>query len=239
MSEPTAPVLAIDIETATLESARDDNVDFQDTQSFDLVAVGLGYRQHGDAPIESTVCFRRGRWSLEATTELLRDVIIWTEQRPANATLTYNGKQFDAIHLREWARRAAKEGLWPEAVDRFDELFTEHIDLARAAMERYGHMLERNRSGIRLDLLCEWEQIDTPTIRFDAYALDDLEVVQSIDDDTISGRHVGKYLGEAYIDRSHTAPDSRQTKALEAILRDYTRGDIEPLFKLADSFDVV
>ncbi|KAB1198570.1 MULTISPECIES: hypothetical protein [Haloferax] len=223
--------LALDIETA---SPRGTPRNFQNTEKFELVAVGLGHRVGDDTEIE--VILRDGDWSPEHTATLLRDVVEWCEKR-GGPVVTYNGEFFDEHHLRAWAKEVADEGIWSEAPARVDALFSDHVDLGTLAATAYPHAVRRNREIPALWKACEEAGIDQPTVWYDDY---DLPVGYldhlGIDDSHVKGAHVGEALGERYVegvvnDLGHTRTHTELTR----LLVEYAAGDIEPLFSLHDA----
>ena len=225
--------LALDIETA---SPRGPPSDFQNTADFELVAVGLGYRDGDQTDID--VLLRDGDWGVEHTATLLRDVVDWCEARDG-PLVTYNGEYFDEHHLRAWATEVADDGVWPDAPDRVDALFSNHIDLGTLAASAYPTAVRPNREIPALWKACEEAGIDQPTVWYDDYDLpaDYLERL-GVDGSHVKGAHVGEALGEAYVEGVVAGLDHTRTHAeLTRLLTDYAAGDIEPLFSLHDTLD--
>ena len=222
--------LALDIETA---SPRGTPTDFQNTDDFELVAVGLGYRTGDDT--ETTVLLREGDWKTEHTASLLRDVVEWCDAR-GGPVVTYNGAFFDEHHLRAWAENVAADGVWPEATARVDALFSDHVDLGTLAADAFPHAVRPNREIPALWKACDEAGIDQPTVWYDDYDfpagyLDRL----GIDASHVKGAHVGEALGERYVEGVVNGLDHTRTHAeLTRLLVDYAAGDIQPLFSLHD-----
>lgn len=230
-------LLAIDIETASPhKEPKGDN--FQDTEYFELVAVGLGYQSEPTADIETEVLFRNGGWDSEATSELLQRVSTWCGEREAEGILTHNGERFDEIHLKGWADEVTESGVWPEGSKEFDSLFSSHIDLNPLAVERYQDRLESWRDRVKLEDVCEWEELDVPETYYDDYELGRLVEHDAIDSAHVTNIHIGKVLGEAYVEHQNRgSTGTEQFQELERLLQHYTKADIEPLFHLARRFD--
>lgn len=229
-------LLAIDIETAS-PHGEPGRGDFRDTDYFELVAVGLGHQPAPDAEVETTVCFRDGDWGPEATADLLRRVQDWCAERPADAVLTHNGANFDELHLRTWADAVAAADHYPEAPADYDALFADHVDLNPLAVARYADRLPDWRDTVSLEDVCEWEGIDLPRTRYRDYDLGGLADHPAIDSDHVGNAHVGRVLGEAYVDGLVRGdPDAATTAELERLLVDYTTADVAPLFELARRF---
>lgn len=223
--------LALDIETASPHGAPSD---FRNTADFELVAVGLGSRVGDDT--EVTVVLREGDWGTEHTADLLRRVVGWCERR-GGPVLTYNGSAFDEHHLRAWARAVADDGVWPEAADRVDALFSDHVDLAPLAATAYPHAVRPNRAIPALWKACDEAGIDQPTVWYDDYDLPKgyLERL-GVDGAKVTGSHVGEALGERYVEGVVENLEGTRTHAeLTRLLVDYAAGDIEPLFSLHDT----
>ncbi|MFC7202283.1 hypothetical protein ACFQJC_02055 [Haloferax namakaokahaiae] len=224
--------LALDIETA---SPHGPPRDFTNTDKFELVAVGLGYRTDG-GDVEVTVCRRQGDWGVEHTANLLREVVEWCEERDG-PVLTYNGTHFDEQHLRAWADHVADAGAWPGAPARVEALFSDHIDLGPLAAEAFPHAVNAGRDIPALWKACEEAGIEQPSVWYDDYDLpaDYLEQL-GIDGSAVKGAHVGTALGEAYVDGVAAGIDGTRTHdELVRLLEDYASGDIEPLFALHDA----
>jgi len=231
-------LLAIDIETASpFESPG--RGEFQETEFFELVAVGLGYQPRPDADVETTVLFREGDWGEAATADLLGRVVSWCDERDADAVLTHNGRRFDEVHLSGWAEEVTTTGEWPDATDRVDALFETHVDTNALAVDAYGDRLESWQSGVSLGDACDWEGIPVAETRYADYDLDPLVASSSaISGPMVSNVHVGEVLGEAYVDHVVAErTDSPTFRELERLLVDYTTADIAPLFELARSLD--
>lgn len=234
---PTIPdsLLAIDIETAS-PNRSPEGADFRDTAYFELVAVGLGHQPAPGAPVETAVLFRDGGWGVEATTDLLRRVDDWCGERAADAVLTHNGNRFDAIHLGGWAQQAVEQDTWPAATDRIDALFDQHVDLNPIAVDAYDDRLESWRTTVALEDVCRWEGIHVEATHYADYGIGPVGNHAAIDGPTVTNVHIGKVLGEAYVAQLvEGRTETGEFAELERLLTDYTRADIEPLFRLARS----
>ncbi|WP_267640906.1 hypothetical protein [Haloarchaeobius amylolyticus] len=223
--------LALDIETA---SPHGKPPEFTDTDYFELVAVAAGYAASPDDEPETTVFLREGGWDPAHTAAVLRDVVDWVGDRPVDRTLTYNGTNFDEVHLRNWAAALAESGEWPAADSEFDRLFSGHIDLAEHAGEAYQDRLRGRATFPKLEKLCRWEGIDTGEVRYAEYDLDEAYLAGlGITEDVVQGRHIGTALGAAYVEGVENGLAGTATfRELERLLREYATGDIVPLFEL-------
>lgn len=237
MSDHGDGVVALDIETASPDT-ESDSIDFTNTDCFELIAVGLGYQSPDSTAIESTVLFRQNGWETSARVELLHRMYEWISERNPAIVLTYNGTNFDTIHLQEWAQRAANDDYWPRAPAAMDEVFANHVDLHEHAMATYRHMLQYNRTGISLEMICDWENISLTEVPIDHSHFVDVDWIDPNVAEYVTGRLVGSVLGEQYLERTEQGIDDEITAEVERLLREYTRSDIEPLFELADAFNV-
>ena len=227
-------MFALDVETASpFRSPGYD--DFDDTDCFELVAVALGHRPAPDGPAETTVLFRRGGWDPSHTADLIARTCEWVAERSGDRDppplLTYNGRGFDAVHLRGWAGRLTDaHPALPDAVGR---LFADHRDVAPVAGHHFGGRPFGGRFPA-FERACAWAGVDAPATRYDDFDVDPA-LVARVDGDRVTGRHVGEVLGEAYVERVAAGDDPG---ALEALLADYAAGDVAPLFALADAVGV-
>jgi hypothetical protein len=237
MSKIPDSLLAIDIETASPhnEPGRDD---FQNTEFFELIAVGLGYQPEPAADIETEVVFRNGGWDSEATCELLQRASTWCGERDGEAILTHNGEQFDEIHLKSWAQDLSEQGEWSEGSEEFEELFSRHIDLNPIAVHRYQDRLQSWRDFVKLEEACELEGLAAQKTYYEDYELGALSEHDLLDPAHVTNTHVGGVLGEAYVEHhKQNSTGTKQFQELERLLQHYTEADIEPLFQLARRFD--
>lgn len=223
-------MLAIDIETASPHSTP--RGDMQNTDHFELVAVGLGYQNRPGGTIESDVLFRDGDWELYHTTELLSRVEQWIKSHNPNYALTYNGSNFDATHLLNWAQQADEEYKTTTFTDTFETVFDNHIDLIRPASS----VLEGSGSSyLSLDDALTAADIETQNTYYSKYNLP-TEFTQQFETQYVQNSDVGRVLGETYVE--HIATPTTPTAAytdVESLLYDYTVSDIEPLFELSES----
>lgn len=226
-------MFALDIETAS-PFRSPGYADFDDTDCFELVAVALGHRPAPDGPVETEVLFRRGGWDPSHTADLIDRACEWVATRSDSGEsplLTYNGRGFDAVHLREWAGRLeAEHPALPGAVGR---LFANHRDVAPVA----GHQFRDRSFGgrfPRFERACAWAGVEVPPTRYANFDLDPT-LVTRVDGERVEGKHVGEVLGEAYVERVAAGEDPG---ALESLLAHYAAGDVEPLFSLADAVGV-
>lgn len=104
----TQPRLAVDIETVSPNVPPSRTPQFDDSQDFEVYIVGVGHQPEPGAPIETEAIFRDS-WGPEAELDVIETGIKWCERRGGDALLSYNGDEFDFIHLEERARIAANE----------------------------------------------------------------------------------------------------------------------------------
>ena len=229
-------LLAIDIETAS-PFRNPDSGSFDNTACFELVAVGVGYQAGPEEPIQTEVFFRKGGWDAKWTAMLLEQVTEWCSDHQASATLTYNGSKFDEIHLKTWAKEIEYAGLWNNAVNAISSLFDSHIDLNTIAVNKYQNRIENWRTAIKLEQLCQWENITVSDTQYLEYSIGDLPNSEEIEGEYVTNVHVGTVLGEAYVEQIIKQSSNQELlPELQRLLYDYTVSDIEPLFKLARNF---
>lgn len=223
-------LLAIDIETASPHS--EPNGDMQNTDHFELVAVGLGYQKRPGASVETEVLFREGGWDTYHTTELLTRVTDWIKARDPNYAITYNGKSFDEPHLLNWAAEADAEYKTTDLEETFQTIFNNHVDLIRSASSIHGGS---GQSRIKLEEALEDADITVSKTYYGNYDLPP-ELTNSVEQDYVQNVDIGRVLGEAYVDYIGV-PDEPHAEYLDLgrLLYDYTAADIEPLFELSES----
>lgn len=225
--------LAIDIETASPFSEPQKQEHYRDTDYFELVAVALGYQPSAGNEIETTVLFREGGWEPGQTAELLDRVINWCDQREISQTLTYNGKGFDAIHLKNWATNLDDRGIRSNTRIQVDDLFSNHADLAIPAVEQHNDRLDY-RDFPKFEDVCRWEGIETTPTYYADYDLDD-ELI-AIQDNQVEGRHIGTELGEQYVHWSTAGlQGTKSFSELQRLLEDYATTDVYPLYELHEA----
>lgn len=232
-------MLALDIETASPDIPPGKRPNFRDTSNFELVAIAVGHRDsHGK--IDTNVFFRNGGWEQKHRNILIDLAEIWCDEKVdgdlgSEPILTYNGKAFDEIHLRNWAEEA-------NSVEKIDTLFNQHIDLS----EERRHLDTQSRT---LEGVCRSIGIEIEETRFDDYDLDNQARGKIPDGDSVlSGKHLGDTLGEHFIDtldwhcENGCMPEQlfRHTdRELKRMIRDYAEADIRPLFRLHDEIQEV
>jgi DNA polymerase elongation subunit (family B) len=217
-------VLALDIETA---SPYGEPEDFQNTEMFEPVCIGLAYWDQPDTDPDTTVLYRGGAFEADHTAVLLAQLTAWTKPRDIEVTLTYNGEYFDAHHLNNWARECVDAGkIAPECASTISQLFGEtHIDLMHIVEENYGQKR-------KFEQMCGELEIDAPRTHYANYELTDDLIVEK---PTVEGWHIGVRLGEQYAEWVALPEDQRPVELAELhrLLDDYTRADIEPMLTLA------
>ncbi|MFB6120506.1 MAG: hypothetical protein ABEJ68_05250 [Halobacteriaceae archaeon] len=226
-------LLAIDIETASpFEEPTGDN----NTEHYEWLATAVAYRPDETATPETEVFFRRGGWGDEYTADMLERVVSWCAERQIDRTLTYNGAWFDLVHMGTWARDLEETG-YDGAYDDLSGLFPEHVDLARAAADRYADELWDDQV-----VLSDWKAyrlagIENESVWYDDYDFHDDYVAElGVEDDHVKGELVGRVLGERYVDGVTAGLEATRThRELERLLRDYAESDVADLFSLYDA----
>lgn len=229
--------LAIDIETASPDEEPPKG-QYDETEYFELIAVALGFRRSTESSVESEVLFREGNWEQKHTADLLDRVIEWTENREIDRVLTYNGTGFDFIHLREWAATADDAGLTSGAEDYVTELDVKQIDLRYPSTKYNKDLMKPSHTFPKLERVCKARSISTTKTRYADYEIDGNFLQEFRGSEAVEGWHIGKFLGEKYIIGIASGLEETLTyRELKALLTDYAKEDIRPLFDLYDSFD--
>lgn len=227
--------LALDIETASpFEEPPEGS---KETKYFEWLSVAVAYHEDGQIEPDISVMFRRGGWEDEYTADLFGRLIDWCQTRNIDRTLTYYGSEFDLRHMLNWADSLEKNGIRPNArVDLIDSL-PRHVDLAKAAAERHSDQVRPDRDVLPDWIAYELEGIDNDRIWYDDYDFNrDYWEHLEIDDDSVSGSHVGQVLGERYVDGVVAGLEETKTHGeLERLLYDYSLSDITDLFALYES----
>lgn len=229
--------LAIDIETASPDEEPPSG-EYDTTSYFELVAVALGFRSDTDSRPESDVLFRDGGWDRTHTAKLLDRLVDWVSQRDVETVLTYNGTGFDFVHLRNWATATDENGLTSGVLDSVEELDAKQVDLKRPAIEHHGNLIKSGHDFPKFERVCDARSVPTTDTKYADYDVDS-DFLQQLDGaETVQGWHIGKYLGEWYVDGAAAGiTDTRTHQELKTMLSDYARADVRPLFDLYDSFD--
>lgn len=227
--------LAIDIETASPfgEPAWDEN----DTGDFEWVAVAVGYRSTGASAPETDVLFRRGGWEEAHTADLFDRLIAWCDGRRTDRTLTYNGRRFDLKHVGNWAERLEADGVREGALADLERVLPGHVDLAPAARDRHEDRLLDGQPILPLWKACQLEGVDEERVRYGDYGLDDDYLSGlGVDASHVTGAHVGRVLGERYVEGVVAGLEGTSThRRLRRLLHDYAVGDVDVLFDLYDA----
>lgn len=226
--------LAIDIETASpfREPARDES----GTEFYEWLSIAAAYTEE-NTEAESTVLFRRGDWSEEFTADLFDRFIGWCDGLDIERTLTYNGAWFDLRHMANWADALEDSGERPDAYADLRSVLPNHVDLAKAATARHEDELWEDQPIIPEFKAYELEGIDNDRIWYDDYELNaDFLDSLGLDQPFVTGKHVGRVLGERYVDGVVAGLEETAThRELKRILRDYGLSDVVDLFALYES----
>jgi uncharacterized protein YprB with RNaseH-like and TPR domain len=200
--------IAVDIETI---SPNTDDPNPQNPDDLELLCIGVGYREHNNAPVETHVLMRRGL-SPRHEIELLDRLYEWVLTHRAEKLLTYNGTKFDIVHLRGRADRADRscetDNLIRDKIDSILEVHR-HVDLFDTARDVYDFWP-------KLEQVCRDYGISVPETLYQGRVVENSIIPR---------------LGEEYlrsIENGNRLPDLHRT------LIEYTESDIEPLFHLED-----
>lgn len=223
-------MLAIDIETASPHSEPAD--DRQNTDHFELVAVGVGYQDRPGGSVETEVLFREGDWGIYHTADLLSRVKTWAIDHNPNYAITYNGDNFDKPHLLNWAQEVDEEYKTTSLTETFETIFDNHIDLSRSASAMYS---DATHESLSLEETLDKAGIDNSKTYYNDYTLPQ-EFTSTFNSSYVHTDDIERTIGEAYVtyigarDQPHT-----DYTDLEQLLSDYTIGTIEPLFELSET----
>jgi len=146
--------------------------------------------------------------------------------------LTYNGANYDEIHLRNWDTMS----------DTMEGVFQRHVDVSKAA-----DGVLKDSKYESLEDVCRKAGIEVQETYYEDYDLPDEVLERKPDDEeTVSGEHLGEFLGEIelrelesiYEGESTDEPPpealSEEHRELRMMIRDYAEADIKPLFQLYD-----
>ena len=221
--------LALDIETASPFEEPPENA--TDTEHYEWVAVSLAYVDELDETPTVEVLFRRGDWTDAHTVDLFERLFEWCEERPVDRVLTYNGTWFDGRLLLSWAGEldaSANAGFRR----RLEELFENHVDVALAAADAYADELWEDQH-----ILPDWKAYDLAGIDNDSVWYDDYDFpdvyLSEIDEPAVQGKHVGRVLGERYVENVDVGIEATSVhRELTRLLTDYCRSDVADLIEL-------
>ena len=227
--------LAIDIETASPFSEPPTGVN--ETEYFEWLAIAVGFRDGPDSEIVSEVLFRQGPWDQTHTADLFDQFFEWCDGRQIERALTYNGDWFDLKHLGNWAIQLNETGVRNDTYTQLRRLMSTHVDLAHAASEKHADELWDSQRILPLWKTCTLESVPEERVWYADYDLSEPHLSGlNIGDRHVKGEHVGRSLGEQYIDGlSAGIEDTLTHRELERLLDDYARGDVDVLFGLYDS----
>jgi hypothetical protein len=111
------------------------------------------------------------------------------------------------------------------------------VDVARAAADRHEEKLRDDQVVLPDWKAYELEGIDNETVWYDDYDFDD-GYLAGLDDDhgIVKGAHLGRELGERYVDGVVAGiEDTRTFRELKRLLVDYSDSDVADLFDLYES----
>lgn len=227
--------LVLDIETASpFEEPPDGG---GDTAYFEWLSVAVGYVADGGSDPETAVLFRRGGWEDEYTADLLDRLLDWCSGRDVERTLTYNGARFDLKHLANWAVSLDRTGVRPDALSDLTDCLVHSVDVARAAADRHEEQLWDDQVVLPDWKAYDLEDIDNATVWYDDYEFDDGYLAgPDGDHGIVKGAHVGRELGERYVDGVAAGIEDTHTfRELKRLLVDYSVSDVADLYDLYES----
>jgi len=221
--------LVLDIETAS--PGEEPPADANDTRYFEWVAVGLAYVDALDDHPETAVLFRRGDWADEHAVDLFERLFDWCGQRAVDRVLTYNGAWFDVEHLCNWARDL-DDSTDASLLDRTHALFENHVDVALAAADEFADELWDDQH-----VLPDWKAYDLAGVDADGVWYEDYDFpdtyLDEVDGRSVQGRHVGRVIGERYVDNVAAGIEGTSVhRELRRLLEDYCESDVADLVAL-------
>lgn len=180
----------------------------QNPDHVELLCIGVGYSQGPESPVETHVLFRREQ-TPESELELLYRLYEWVRTHISDYLLTYNGTKFDLLHLRGRADRAERAaGVSVEARDWVDAITGVHT--------------HRDLFIETCDLYDEWIKLEEACRRLD------IPVSETEHDGEVTDNMSIPDLGRRFL---------QGDSDVFGTLINYTEGDIEPLFELAEEID--
>lgn len=226
---------AFDIETVSPDVPHDEYPDFEDPDDFEFLISAVGYQPAPGDEIETELFFRDG-WGPAAELDVIEATLDWLDARDVETLFTYNGSGFDLIHFEGRAERAsAALGRRDGVADRVRTFLdgVAHDDLRDDAVDVYGGYPS-------LEDVCFKNDIDVAKT-----LLSDYDISEQPLNETRSSKAWGKpdlqnedvpVLGEAFLDLvDDGGADSEAYETLREAFAHYARGDIRPLFHLADA----
>lgn len=212
------PSVALDIETISPSTDDTTTVDFLDSRSFELAAIGVGHRAAPDATPTVEVLWRDGI-DTRSEYDLLAELCDWLTDRHYDELITYNGVHFDHRHLTGRASIIAEEtgaADLPVVLHRALDA-ARHRDLMHAVIREHGHRVALE------DAVEQHAAPRPPTVQWRGRTVENGDIPE------LAEQLLAYEAGLADLD----AEDAAQ---LRDALSSYVRADIEPLFRLRDAF---
>lgn len=224
--------IAFDIETVSPDVPHTDRPTFDDPTDFEFLVSGLGYQEAPGEDIETELIFRDG-WGAVSELDVIEATLDWLDDRDADQLVTYNGTNFDLVHLRGRAEIACNAaGERAGLVERIDAFVdgVEHIDLRNDAVSAYGGYPT-------FEDVCSKNDVGTEKTLLEDHGISVDALNKYRDSASWGDAHIGNgdvpVIGERFLD----GIDEGKTSAVETYreaLEHYSRADIVPLFDLAD-----
>ncbi|UPV73937.1 hypothetical protein M0R89_15530 [Halorussus limi] len=221
--------LVLDIETASPFEEPPENSN--KTKYYEWFAVSLAYVDELEETPETEVLFRAGNWEDSYTKDLYQRLFEWCNQRNVERLLTYNGTWFDGKHLLNWAKDidATTDNDFRKRTER---LFENHIDVALAAADEYADELWEDQH-----ILPDWKAYEIAGIDNDSIWYDDYDFpggyLSEIDGSAVQGKHIGKVLGEQYVENVEAGIEATSVhQEFTQLLEDYCTSDVADLIEL-------
>ena len=234
MSTGTRGRLAFDIETINADRPADEEFDAQNSEHVEFFCVCVAHQTEPGTSPGYEIIFRDGK-SPHAELEVIERTLDYLEAEPPESVLTYNGDEFDLLHLERRARIAAEtiENRF-DVAQRAEEFVdrVESIDLMPEACEVCGDEYTSFEDA------CETFDIDVIRTPLDEYSFDIDVVAHRPTSKGIDPYMMGcdiPVLGERYLNLlSVGATDNPAFQELHEAIKHYATTDVGPLFELDD-----
>jgi len=228
------PQIAFDLEMVQVNSNETISMsDITDPAKFELLCIGVAYREAPESEIRSRVLLRDGR-SPESEAKLIDEFLEWVDsQSDAETVFTYNGSSYDYPQLAGRIERCeAAIGTQYELHERFEQFkdTVPHEDLMLDVEKTFGYR-------ISLEQMAERMGIRVPVTYWKNYSIPDSVRKQFREEKElpwITGADM-TVVGEAFLkyrEKGHT--DSSPHAEMLDLIWKYAESDVPVLFKLAD-----
>ena len=209
--------VALDIETISPDVDEPTGVDFLNSRHFELLCIGVGYRETPTSEPEVDVLWRPGVDTGDEY-QLLARLAEWLTNHPIDQILTYNGVDFDVRHIQGRASIVADEVRDPSLPELLHREFTvpTHRDLMHDVISRHGHRLSLE------DAVEAHVGEQVPRTLWEGSPVSNSDIPR---------------LGEEWLNHRSGLVQLDYSEDLKRTLEDYVKADVDPLYALLDVFD--